>query len=1014
MQVRAERDQLQAQLAQAAGASGRAKKVHAGLKKLHAGLQKDHTKRRRTNDDLASQLRAFGDTLKEGVDGAKVAAAASKKAQDAAVRAAAAKARQEARDETREAARKEIDAAKAGAAQAAQQASTARAASSAAAASAATAAGGGGSKLSPEAAGAGFAELRGTATALRASLDALRAAVAAQATALTTDGAMADLVGHALADFTGHAFETGSVVAPAQGAGAGGGAATGGHEQSGSFSRSAAGGSGASAAGRGGAGVGGGKGAGGAAGGSGAAGSGTGRPRTSGDMLGSVASGVGGAESSMAVLESAAGLDQCSSSGSGGKGGSGASALAARLDSLLERLARVEAALRDAGHDIDGAAAAASKEEERRKRRAADEAAKPKQGPEGEPMGESGCFSLSRDGGGEDSRALTAASGAGGASRGGLLSGAAGQGGRPVSNAQWAKDWGDGSGYEFGEGGQSEGPGSALDGMHRGTLPSAWRKQRARGEANLVGSFGADGGAAMVSALPKRALKPLSWLLKRMELVYDAKLSAEQADCREGSASLPLGEELKDWAMRTFGVKGIVQGMCSDIVTAVAAYRKRQLAVEIFASFLEGSQPAEELSMLLICRAAVMRQAGGADSSSGTGFGAASLAMGGAGGFSAAGGVGVQSISLSSAVAILERYIGGRLSARYWLRALRRLGRLADGEQGDGDIGDSSEEEEEEDEEGGGGGATAAVVGEVEGAAAADAETKQGGGEDSEAAGGGVAADADGNAQPVEGGRRRAPRDGLFFVPYEQRISGFLPQLSGAPARVVVPVPRFMLLCVREFRLEQQRFVARLQLELVARIEEGDGGGSALAAPGGEATASVRLGAETFMEALLAAMPHWPDSVVILIFDQVRRDRDRERRARTLLAYLLACCRALHLQLFTDTCSLACCLHSSPRALRRSSRRTDALGCSRCSSYRCSTTPTRSFCRCCARTLALFQLRTPAPCPPAPRSATGRRRCCRALLARSTGGELRVLFLSLHVSSRISYVPGRYAYKRFT
>ena len=696
----------------------------------------------------------------------------------------------------------------------------------------------------------------------------------------------------------------------------------------------------------------------------------------------------------MSVLENAAGLDQGSSSGGGGvgggKGGSSASALAARLDSLLERLARVEAGLRDAGHDIDGAAAA-SKEEERRKKRAADEAAKPKKGPDGEPMGESGCFSLSRDGGGEDSRALTAASGAGGASRGGLLSGDAGQGGRPVSNAQWAKDWGDGSGYEFGEGGQPAGPGSALDGMHRGTLPSAWRKQRARGEANLVGSFGAEGGAAMVSALPKRALKPLSWLLKRMELVYDAKLSAEQADCREGSASLPLGEELKDWAMRTFGVKGIVQGMCSDIVTAVAAYRKRQLAVEIFASFLEGSQPAEELSMLLICRAAVMRQAGGADSSSSTGFGAASLATGGAGGFSAAGGVGVQSISLSSAVTVLERYIGGRLSARYWLRALRRLGRLADGEQGDGDIGDSSEEEEEEEEEEKKGEAVAAMAaGEVEGAATVDAETKQGGGEDSEAAGGGVAADADGNARPVEGGRRRAPRDGLFFVPYEQRISGFLPQLSGAPARVVVPVPRFMLLCVREFRLEQQRFVARLQLELVARIEEGDGGGSALAAPGGEATASVRLGAETFMEALLAAMPHWPDSVVILIFDQVRRDRDRgrERRARTLLAYLPACCRALHLQLFTDTCSLACCLHSPPRALRRSSRRTDALGCSRCSSYRCSTTPTRSFCRCCARTLASSQPRTPAPCPPAPRSATGRRRCCRALLARSTGGEL--------------------------
>ena len=42
-------------------------------------------------------------------------------------------------------------------------------------------------------------------------------------------------------------------------------------------------------------------------------------------------------------------------------------------------------------------------------------------------------------------------------------------------------------------------------------------------------------------AAEARPLKPVIWLLRRIEHVYDAKLVAEQADCREGLRPCSVG-----------------------------------------------------------------------------------------------------------------------------------------------------------------------------------------------------------------------------------------------------------------------------------------------------------------------------------------------------------------------------------------------------------------------------------------------------------------------------------------
>ena len=96
---------------------------------------------------------------------------------------------------------------------------------------------------------------------------------------------------------------------------------------------------------------------------------------------------------------------------------------------------------------------------------------------------------------------------------------------------------------------------------------------------------------------------------------------------------------------------------------------------------------------------------------------------------------------------------------------------------------------------------------------------------------------------------------------------------------MLVSVPRFFLFCVKEFRAEQKRFGARLRAELANIVgveptavgDDSDGGavGDGTAASNAETSARMRIDVDGFYSALLATMPHWPESVVGVVYEQV-------------------------------------------------------------------------------------------------------------------------------------------------
>ena len=132
------------------------------------------------------------------------------------------------------------------------------------------------------------------------------------------------------------------------------------------------------------------------------------------------------------------------------------------------------------------------------------------------------------------------------------------------------REWGDGESVPDGLNWPPMGDVMGADSIipHRGSLPSAWRKTRLRSADIMSIRLAIPVPIQNVEATKARQLKPVIWLLRRIEHVYDAKLVAEQADCREGLQSQLLAEELKEWAMRTFGVKALVQSTCDDIARA--------------------------------------------------------------------------------------------------------------------------------------------------------------------------------------------------------------------------------------------------------------------------------------------------------------------------------------------------------------------------------------------------------------------------------------------------------------
>jgi hypothetical protein len=150
------------------------------------------------------------------------------------------------------------------------------------------------------------------------------------------------------------------------------------------------------------------------------------------------------------------------------------------------------------------------------------------------------------------------------------------------------------------------------------------------------------------SARPKA--RPLAWLMRHVEEMYDARYAKDTADLRgeaagdggdggDGAAgATPFPQFVVDFFSKRYGLRSLIDQLCVDLLFNVHVARREHPEVETFARFLEAFYDADDLLFFLYVRSVVQKELGVSLRTRWTELGRAAAEGGAAGGGGGGGG----------------------------------------------------------------------------------------------------------------------------------------------------------------------------------------------------------------------------------------------------------------------------------------------------------------------------------------------------------------------------------------
>ena len=115
--------------------------------------------------------------------------------------------------------------------------------------------------------------------------------------------------------------------------------------------------------------------------------------------------------------------------------------------------------------------------------------------------------------------------------------------------------------------------------------------------------------------------RPITWLMRLIEEIYDARFIHDSADFKDDGTSVP-GEQSKqrlshqfpvfvvDFFSKRYGLRNIVDQNCWDLLFNVNMYREKHLEVAVFGRFLEEFYDPDDLLFFLYVRSVIQKEIG--------------------------------------------------------------------------------------------------------------------------------------------------------------------------------------------------------------------------------------------------------------------------------------------------------------------------------------------------------------------------------------------------------------------
>ena len=118
----------------------------------------------------------------------------------------------------------------------------------------------------------------------------------------------------------------------------------------------------------------------------------------------------------------------------------------------------------------------------------------------------------------------------------------------------------------------------------------------------------------------KPKARPVAWLMRHVEEMYDARYAKDTADLRGGDGGATGDEEapggspfpafVVDFFSKRYGLRSLIDTACWDLLFSVAAARRDNLEVEVFARFLSEAYDPDDLLFFLYVRSVAQKELG--------------------------------------------------------------------------------------------------------------------------------------------------------------------------------------------------------------------------------------------------------------------------------------------------------------------------------------------------------------------------------------------------------------------
>lgn len=113
----------------------------------------------------------------------------------------------------------------------------------------------------------------------------------------------------------------------------------------------------------------------------------------------------------------------------------------------------------------------------------------------------------------------------------------------------------------------------------------------------------------------KPKTRPLAWLMRLIEELYDARYARDTADLRgdgdePSGASVPFPVFVVDFFTKRYGLRSLIDQTCWDLVHNLHLCRRDNLEAEIFARFLESYYDPDDLLFFLYVRSVIQKELG--------------------------------------------------------------------------------------------------------------------------------------------------------------------------------------------------------------------------------------------------------------------------------------------------------------------------------------------------------------------------------------------------------------------